>query len=132
MDNLMRNTLLLGSLFLTLAAVGQCQPPTSSAPPAKPADPGAKEVSIEIPPAITKHTLNVNGNQFAYTADAAQIPIRSDTGEVECRMFYVAYTKDGADLDQRPCNLRIQWRSGQRNSVAAHGRPRSKARAHER
>lgn len=37
-----------------------------------------------------------------YTATAAQIPLRSDSGEVECKMFYVAYTKDGADIGSRP------------------------------
>lgn len=51
---------------------------------------------------VTKHTLTLNGAPLAYTATAAQIPIRNEAGEVECRMFYAAYTKDGADPDQRP------------------------------
>jgi carboxypeptidase C (cathepsin A) len=55
--------------------------------------------SIEIQPSITHHTLP---NGLAYTATAAQIPIRNEAGEVECRMFYVSYTKDGAAPGNRP------------------------------
>jgi carboxypeptidase C (cathepsin A) len=98
----MRFKLLFGWLFLALAPQAWCQAPTLPAPPAKPADTAAKEVSIELTPSVTKHTVTLNGVPLAYTATAAQIPIRNETGEVECRMFYVAYTKDGASPDQRP------------------------------
>ena len=59
-------------------------------------------MNIELAPSVTKHTVTLNGAPLAYTATAAQIPIRSETGEVECRMFYVAYTKDGAEPESRP------------------------------
>jgi carboxypeptidase C (cathepsin A) len=92
--------ILFGWLFLAIAPMAWCQTPTPPAAPAKPAD--AKEVSIELTPSVTKHTATLNGTSLAYTATAAQIPIRNETGEVECRMFYVAYTKDGTTPDQRP------------------------------
>ncbi len=79
-----------------------CQAPPPPTVPAKPADTTAKEVSIELTPAVTKHTVNLHGTPIAYTATAAQIPIRNETGEVECRMFYVAYTRDDAAPDLRP------------------------------
>jgi carboxypeptidase C (cathepsin A) len=86
-------------LILSSRGFGQTTPPAA---PAKPTDAATKEVSIEITPSVTKHTITLNGAPLAYTATAAQIPIRSDAGEVECRMFYVAYTKDGVDPGTRP------------------------------
>src|ERR1700727_250185 len=108
----MRYKILFGWLFLAASPMGICQPPardTASARPsdakpadAKPSDANTKEASIELKPTVTKHTMSFNGPQLAYTATAAQIPIRNEAGEVECRMFYVAYTKDGTAPDQRP------------------------------
>lgn len=57
---------------------------------------------IEIPTSTTKHTVTLGSGPIAYTATAEQIPLRSDTGEVECRMFNVSYIKDEADAHQRP------------------------------
>jgi carboxypeptidase C (cathepsin A) len=88
-----------GLLLLALTTPAWCQTPP---PTPKPADAIAKELSIELTPAITKHTVTLNGIPIAYTATAAQIPIRNETGEVECRMFYTSYTKDDALPDHRP------------------------------
>jgi len=49
---------------------------------------------IEIPNSVTHHSITLPSGPISYNATAGQIPLRSDTGEVECRMFYVAYTKD--------------------------------------
>lgn len=57
---------------------------------------------IEIPPSITHHTISLPSGSLAYTATAAQIPLKNDTGEVECRMFSVSYTKDEATAHTRP------------------------------
>ncbi|MGC4042478.1 MAG: hypothetical protein QM758_01590 [Armatimonas sp.] len=74
------------------------QPEAGAAQTGASTSPGA----IELAPSTTKHTITLNGTAIPYTATAAQIPIRSETGEVECRMFYVSYVKDGADPSQRP------------------------------
>jgi len=67
----------------------------TQAAPAQPAN------SIqEITPSITHHSIELSSGTLKYTAQAAQIPLRNDAGEVECRMFYVAYTKD--DAQDRP------------------------------
>ena len=51
--------------------------------------------------AITHHTLS--GADFRYTATAAMMPIKNEqSGDVEGNIFYVAYTKDGADAATRP------------------------------
>ncbi|HTQ11351.1 MAG TPA: hypothetical protein VMI31_14900, partial [Fimbriimonadaceae bacterium] len=57
---------------------------------------------IEVPPSTTKHTIALSSGPIAYTAEAAQIPLRNDDGQVECRMFSVTYTKDDADTHARP------------------------------
>jgi carboxypeptidase C (cathepsin A) len=89
-------------LLMILSSLAWCQAQSPPAATAKPTDTAAKEVSIELTPSVTKRTLTIKGIPLAYTATAAQIPIRNETGVVECRMFYVAYTKDGADPDRRP------------------------------
>jgi carboxypeptidase C (cathepsin A) len=57
---------------------------------------------ITVEGSVTHHTINLPGGPLAYTATAEQIPIRNESGEVECRMFCVYYSKDGADTHQRP------------------------------
>ena len=58
--------------------------------------------NISIPQSVTRHTVSLASGPLAYTATAAQIPLRSETGELECNMFYVAYTKDDVDHSTRP------------------------------
>lgn len=65
----------------------------------KPADDAP---TYEVKTSVTKHSINLPTGPLAYTATAGQVPLRNEKGEVECRMFYVAYTKDGAELGKRP------------------------------
>ncbi|HWD38235.1 MAG TPA: hypothetical protein VG944_05250 [Fimbriimonas sp.] len=57
---------------------------------------------IEIAKSETHHTISLPSGPLSYTATAEQIPLRSDTGEIECRMFSVTYAKDGAAPHTRP------------------------------
>lgn len=57
---------------------------------------------LEIQKSTTNHSIALPAGTVNYTATAAQLPIRNEKGEVECRMFYVAYTKDGANAHTRP------------------------------
>jgi carboxypeptidase C (cathepsin A) len=81
---------------------GQGQRQGRTAAPAGGGEPTPTAPMIEIAPSITHHTVNLPSGAIAYTATAAQIPLRSDTGEVECRMFSVTYAKDGAEAHTRP------------------------------
>ena len=65
------------------------------------AEPAVPTPMVELKPSITHHSVSLPTGSLAYTATAAQSPLRNESGEVECRMFYVAYTKDGGD-DRRP------------------------------
>lgn len=56
----------------------------------------------QISPSVTKHSIQLPSGTLNYTANAAQLPLRNAEGEVECRMFYVYYSKDNSDVHTRP------------------------------
>ncbi|MFI5385268.1 MAG: S10 family peptidase [Fimbriimonadales bacterium] len=106
------STALVCAALVSLAFQGPAQGPAQgppgqrsqqgrSTPPAA-SDGAMPAPMIEVTPSVTKHTITLPSGAVAYTATAAQIPIRSDTGEVECRMFCVSYEKDDADAHTRP------------------------------
>ncbi len=45
---------------------------------------------------ITHHRIAVDGKELKYTATAGLMPIRDEKGEVEARIFFMAYTLDDA------------------------------------
>jgi carboxypeptidase C (cathepsin A) len=54
-------------------------------------------------PAVTHHSMTINGETLEYTATADYMPLTSDEGVVQAQMFYIAYVRDGvADRSQRP------------------------------
>lgn len=95
-------------MLLTLAALVLAHqqppqiPPASKKPPLEASKPADEANNFSISPSVTKHSLKLKEQTLDYTATAAQIPLRNENGEVECRMFYVAYTKNGADPKTRP------------------------------
>ncbi len=64
-------------------------------PPAEPEKPVAK-------PAVTRHRIALGGRTIPYTATAATIDLKNAKGDLIGRMFYVAYTEEGADAKARP------------------------------
>jgi carboxypeptidase C (cathepsin A) len=52
--------------------------------------------------AVTQHTITLGGKVFPYTARAGTIELEDEKGETNCRMFYTAFTVDGADPRTRP------------------------------
>lgn len=86
----MRPTLAL-TLLLALATSAQAQNP-------KPADALRSPEKDDAAPSVTKHEMVLNGKPLKYTATAGTLPIRDNTkGEVEARIFYVAYTRDDVE-----------------------------------
>lgn len=63
---------------------------------------GSPSVPPADPDAVTHHIAHVGGATIAYTARAGTITLRNDKDQVTARMFYTAFTKDGADATQRP------------------------------
>lgn len=66
---------------------------------------GAPDKPEWVPPApaesVTHSVVHVNGVAIAYTARAGTITLRNDKEQVTARMFYTAFTKDGADPADR-------------------------------
>jgi carboxypeptidase C (cathepsin A) len=67
---------------------------------AKPkADEPAKEkskTSSDEEPVVTHHRMSLNGKELKYTATAGLMPIKDAKGEVEARIFFIAYALDDA------------------------------------
>ena len=57
---------------------------------------------IEVPASTTHHTISLASGSVSYSAIAAQVPLKNENGEVECRMFCVSYLKEEADAHTRP------------------------------
>ena len=54
-------------------------------------------------PVVVKRSIRAGGRTLSYTVTTGMMPIRSSTGELEARMFFMAYTLDGAaDPAKRP------------------------------
>lgn len=58
----------------------------------------------EEPPVVTKHTVRAGARQLNYTVTTGFMPIKNErTGDVEAKIFYMAYTLDGTtDPAKRP------------------------------
>jgi len=46
----------------------------------------------EPEPVVTHHTITVGGKTLRYTATTGRLPIQNEKGEIEARLFYIAYT----------------------------------------
>ncbi len=81
-------------------AKAQAKGETRSQAAAKPkAEDAAKEKekpksSTDEEPVVTHHRLQIDGKELAYTATAGLMPLKDSKGEVEARIFFVAYTLD--------------------------------------
>ncbi len=57
--------------------------------------------SPEEPPVITHHQIQVGGKTLSYTATTGMMPIKNREGEVEGRIFFMAYTLDDSGARSR-------------------------------
>ena len=93
----MRVFILVVFLSLTCAFALNAQTPTPQRTP---------EASAykEEPPVASKRSIRAGARQLNYTVTTGFMPIRNDrTGEVEAKLFYMAYTLDGTtDPAKRP------------------------------
>ncbi|HEX3531279.1 MAG TPA: peptidase S10 [Thermoanaerobaculia bacterium] len=91
------------SLTVLLAAPLAAQPPghpqgpPPTAPGAVPAvkPPEEKKPPLEEKVSKTQHTLTLDGQTIAYTANAGTLILKDEDGTQKASVFYVAYTKDG-------------------------------------
>jgi carboxypeptidase C (cathepsin A) len=66
--------------------------------------PGERDAATtDGPPSVTRHEIRVGSRTLRYTVTTGVMPLKSAAGETEARIFYMAYTLDGAgDPAQRP------------------------------
>ncbi|MEF8761756.1 peptidase S10, partial [Stenotrophomonas sp. A3_2] len=100
--------LLAATLALLLSALARAADSPHAAP-AKPeaAKPGAEEkatgrLALLPPDSVTRHTLTAAGKTLAYAATAGTLTLRDGSGEPTARLYYTAYTLDGAAPGARP------------------------------
>lgn len=95
-----RRALLLSLSLLSPIAAHAAEAPKATPTPAAPASADSFKGQAALLPAdsVTKHHLN----GIAYTAHAGTLILRDSDGKPTARMFYVAYTKDGASAGTRP------------------------------
>ena len=77
---------------------------------AKPAEKKDDNVAGEEPPVVTHHSIRAGGKTLNYTATTGMMPIKNGEGEVEARMFFMAYTLDGPRDPKRP--LMVSFNGG--------------------
>jgi carboxypeptidase C (cathepsin A) len=92
--------------FATIAQARGGQPPaTQQVTPPAPAGPRETFGPAEERVSTTSHTVRIGGRDVKYTATVGTIPIRVDNNQIQARMFFVAYTKDGEDVRTRPVSF---------------------------
>jgi len=68
--------------------------PSSMAHATEPSDRGTAPVETAQPPAITHHSIKLDGVDIPYTAKTGTLPLRDDDGKTLASIFYVAYTRE--------------------------------------
>ncbi len=92
--------------FTTIGAQGRGGQPPAQAPGAQAAGPREEYFGpAEEKVSTTSHVVRVDGKDIKYTATVGTIPIRLDNNNIQARMFFVAYTKDGEDVRTRPISF---------------------------
>lgn len=56
----------------------------------------------EREPVRTRHAINIDGRDLAYTVTAGAMPLRDEKGEIEAEIFFMAYTVDPDGDQPRP------------------------------
>jgi carboxypeptidase C (cathepsin A) len=110
------------ALTLTLCAQRGPRPappsgePDGAAPPAAAAPPAPK---AEEKVSQTQHSIQIGGQTIKYTAVAGTMLLKKEDGTPTASMFYIAYTKDDADVAKRPLTFAFNGGPGS-SSVWLH------------
>jgi carboxypeptidase C (cathepsin A) len=85
-------------------AAPQGPPRAGGATPTPTPAPGERDAATtDGPPSVTRHEIRVGPRTLRYTVTTGVMPLKSAAGETEARIFYMAYTLDGAgDAARRP------------------------------
>jgi len=81
----------------------------------RPAPAAAPPIPALTPDGVTHHTVTIDGQTLAYTARAGTITLRNGDDQPTARVFYTAFTKDGADPNHRA--VTFMWNGGPGSST---------------
>ena len=72
------------------------KPETAEKKPDKPEklEKPEKPPEKEEPPVVTRHETRIGGKLVKYTVSTGTLPLKSEAGETEARIFFMAYTAD--------------------------------------
>ena len=91
------------SLFLLL---GTASAPSMEAIESLKAVEISKTIEAAVPaaeaPVETQHEIKIGTKTLSYKVTTGMLPIKSDTGETEANIFFMAYTLNGAERKRRP------------------------------
>src|SRR5260221_2008392 len=57
--------------------------------------------TAEEPPVVTHHEIRAGGRTLRYTATVGMMPLKNREGEIEARIFFMAYTLNDPDSRTR-------------------------------
>ena len=91
-------------IYLFALGVLLATAPSFAADAAKPAatNTTATGAAAKEQKSVTRGSVTVNGETIKYTATAGTIILKNDKDDPTASMFYIAYTRDGADANKRP------------------------------
>lgn len=98
------------------------QPAAAPVPAAKEGEAPEKAAPKETPRdqiSTTQQSVTVNGQVINYTARAGTMVLKEDDGTPRANLFFIAYTKDGADPGKRPVTFTFNGGPGS-SSVWLH------------
>ncbi len=85
----MKRAMLVG--WLAWASLSPCARAVEPKAPATPEPDTSKAALVEAPPVVTHHELRLGARLLKYTVTTGLMPLRDDQGEIEARVFYMAY-----------------------------------------
>ena len=59
------------------------------------------DATPEVPPVVTHHSIQTAGGKLSYTVTTGMMPLKSDVGEKEADIFFMAYTLDGVERKEK-------------------------------
>jgi carboxypeptidase C (cathepsin A) len=60
-------------------------------------DPKRYAIDAEAAPVVTQHQIEIGGKPFEYSVTTGMMPLKDEFGELEAGIFFMAYTKAGAN-----------------------------------
>src|SRR2546427_12217048 len=102
--------------LLLLAPQTPSPSPSPSPSPAEKAEKPEKPEKVpekEEPPIVTRHETRIGGRLVKYTVTTGMMPLKSEAGATEARIFFMAYTADRAAAPpQRPLTFSVHGGAG--------------------